>query len=99
LKAREWDDEAVARWLAGEFPRILEETRGRDAHLVFLDEADSMLSPVGRRTLAPRGQTPVLPCWDRRDRISAISCVPLSPPAAARVRLPALAGFVSENQS
>jgi transposase len=38
-----------------------------------------MLAPVLRRTLAPRGQTPVLPCWDRRDRISAISCVTLSP--------------------
>jgi transposase len=32
-----------------------------------------------RRTLAPRGQTPILPCWDRRDRISAISCITLSP--------------------
>ena len=32
-----------------------------------------------RRTLAPRGETPVLPCWDRRDRISAISCITLSP--------------------
>ena len=38
-----------------------------------------MLTPVVRRTLAPRGQTPVLPCWDRRDRISAISCITLSP--------------------
>jgi transposase len=38
-----------------------------------------MLTPVVRRTLAPRGQTPVLPCWDRRDRISALSCITLSP--------------------
>jgi transposase len=38
-----------------------------------------MLSPVLRRTLAPRGQTPILPAWDRRDRISAISCITLSP--------------------
>jgi len=38
-----------------------------------------MLTPVRRRTLAPRGQTPVLPCWDRRDRISALSGITLSP--------------------
>jgi transposase len=62
-----------------EFPRILAETRQRDAHLVFLDESGFLLTPVVRRTLAPRGQTPVLPCWDRHDRISAISCITLSP--------------------
>ena len=55
------------------------EAKTRDAHLVFLDESGFMLTPVVRRTLAPRGQTPVLPCWDRRDRISAISCITLSP--------------------
>jgi hypothetical protein len=51
----------------------------RDAHLVFLDESGFMLTPVVRRTLAPRGLTPVLSCSDRRDRISAISCISLSP--------------------
>lgn len=55
------------------------EAKARNAHLVFLDESGFMLTPVVRRTLAPRGQTPVLPCWDRRDRISAISCITLSP--------------------
>jgi len=37
-----------------------------------------MLSPTVRRTLAPRGQTPIQYCWDRRDRISAISAITLS---------------------
>ena len=32
-----------------------------------------------RRTLAPRGQTPILPCWDKRDKVSAISAITLSP--------------------
>ena len=36
-----------------------------------------MLTPTVRRTLAPRGQTPVLPALQRHDRISAISCVTL----------------------
>ncbi len=38
-----------------------------------------MLTPTVRRTLAPRGRTPILRCWDRHDRISAISCITVSP--------------------
>jgi transposase len=62
-----------------EFPRIAAEAEERGAHLVFPDESGFMLTPVVRRTQAPRGQTPVVPCWDRRDRISALSCITLSP--------------------
>jgi len=73
------DDEEVLRWLDEAFPRILREARERDAHLVFLDESGFMLTPVVRRTLWPRGVTPILPVAPRRDRISAISCITLSP--------------------
>ena len=45
--------------------------------MVFLDEAGFMLTPTVRRTLAPRGKTPVLAALQRHDRISAISCVTL----------------------
>lgn len=38
-----------------------------------------MLQPVVRRTWAPRGETPVLDCWDRHDRLSVISALTLSP--------------------
>ena len=38
-----------------------------------------MLQPVVRRTWAPRGQTPIHSSWDRRDRLSAISAVTVSP--------------------
>ncbi|UCD51806.1 MAG: transposase [Phycisphaerales bacterium] len=38
-----------------------------------------MLQPVVRRTWAPRGRTPIQYSWDRRDRISAISAVTVSP--------------------
>lgn len=55
------------------------EAQARDAHLVFLDESGFMLTPLVRRTLAPRGITPILPVANRRDRISAISCITLSP--------------------
>jgi transposase len=46
---------------------------------VFLDESGFMLTPTVRRTLAPRGKTPILKSWDRHDRISAISAVTVSP--------------------
>ena len=38
-----------------------------------------MLMSLRRRTLAPRGHTPILPAWNRRDRISAQSAVTISP--------------------
>jgi len=78
-KARERDDKEVERWKADELPRILREAWKRRAHVVFLDESGFQLTPSVRRTLAPRGRTPVLEAWDRRDRISAISCITLSP--------------------
>jgi transposase len=78
-KARERDDKEVERWKGDELPRILREAWKRQAHVVFLDESGFSLTPSVRRTLAPRGQTPVLECWDRRDKFSAISCVTLSP--------------------
>ncbi len=38
-----------------------------------------MLQPVCRRTWAPRGHTPILRQWDRRDRLSAISTLTVAP--------------------
>ncbi len=38
-----------------------------------------MLQPVCRRTWAPRGQTPILRQWDRRDRLSVISALTVAP--------------------
>jgi transposase len=80
-KARERNDKEVARWVGDEFPRIVREAFARGAYLVFLDESGFFLTPTVRRTLAPRGRTPVLDAWDRRDKWSAISCVTLSPVA------------------
>jgi transposase len=69
--------------------RFLRERLGwtpQKPHLVFLDESGFMLTPTVRRTWAPRGRTPVLDAWDRRDRISAISSLSISP-VARRVNL------------
>lgn len=81
-KARERNDKEVARWVGDEFPRVVREAWQRSAHLVFLDESGFFLTPTVRRTLAPRGKTPVLAAWDRRDRLSAISAITISPVAA-----------------
>ena len=78
-KARERNDKEVARWLDDEFERIVRDAFRRRAHLVFLDESGFFLTPTVRRTLAPRGQTPVLEAWDRRDKLSAIRAVTVSP--------------------
>jgi transposase len=80
-RARERNDKEVERWKADEFPRILREAWRRKAHVAFLDESGFMLMPLVRRTLARRGQRVFLRCSARHDRISAISCVTLSPRA------------------
>jgi transposase len=78
-RAKERDEDGIRRRKEHDFPRIAREAAARGAHLVFLDESGFQLSPAVRRTLAPRGRTPVLACWDRHDRLSAIPCVTLSP--------------------
>src|SRR5262245_25931211 len=81
---RERDDKEVERWKADEFPRILREAWRRRAHIAFLDESGFLLMPLVRRTRARRGQRVSLRCSAKRDRISAINCVTLSAPGAAR---------------
>lgn len=53
--------------------------RRLNAHVVFPDESGFQLAPSVRRTWAPRGQTPLIHHWDRRDKVSAISAVSVSP--------------------
>src|SRR5260370_40981753 len=47
--------------------------------MVFLDESGFQLSPVVRRTYAPKGKTPIVEAWHRKGRISAISAVTVRP--------------------
>jgi transposase len=47
--------------------------------IVLIDESGFMLQPVVRRTWAPKGETPIQYSWDRRDRLSVISAITLSP--------------------
>lgn len=57
-----------------------------NAHIVFLDESGFLLIPTVRRTWAPRGRTPTHRHRYRRDKISAISGISVSP-ARRRVGL------------
>jgi transposase len=81
-KARERNDKEVERWLDDDFERIVRDAFRRRAHLVFLDESGFFLTPTVRRTLAPRGCTPVLEAWDRRDKLSSLSAITVSPLAS-----------------
>jgi hypothetical protein len=56
-----------------------QKARRKGRHVVLLDESGFMLQPLCRRTWAPKGRTPVLRCWDRRDRVSVIAALTLSP--------------------
>jgi len=85
-RARERNLKEVERWIADDWPRILRQAYQRRARIALLDEAGFLLAPVVRRTMAPRGQTPVLDCSDKHDRISVISAITLSP-RAQRVSL------------
>ncbi len=51
-----------------------------------MDESGFMLRPCVVRTWAPRGQTPTVLAYDRRDRLSVISAITVSP-ARKRVGL------------
>jgi transposase len=81
-QARERDETDIEWWKNVRFPKVAAAARKRKAHLVFLDESGFMLTPTVRRTWAPRGSKPVLRCWDRRDRLSAISGITVSPKIA-----------------
>jgi transposase len=59
-RASERDEEAIARWVAHEWPRIKKGAAAASAWIVFFDESAVSLIPPVRRTWSPRGQTPIL---------------------------------------
>jgi transposase len=80
-RARERNVQEVERWIADDWPPIIRQAYQCRARIALLDESGFLLSPTVRRTMAPRGQTPVLVCSDSHDRISVISAITLSPRA------------------
>jgi transposase len=55
-----------------------------------------MLRPLVRRSWAPCGQTPILHCWDRRDRLSVIGAITV-PSSRERHRLSAVFRIHAKN--
>lgn len=54
--------------------------RNEGAHLVLIDESGAFLSPLVRRTLAPRGRTPILKVPGRkRQKVSLIAALSIAP--------------------
>ena len=51
----------------------------RQGYLTFIDECGFMLSPLVRRTWAPRGITPTIAVTEPHGRISAIAAITISP--------------------
>jgi transposase len=49
------------------------------AHLVFADESGFLLTPTVAKTWAPVGRTPIVKHFERRERISVISGISVSP--------------------
>lgn len=76
---RERNDIEITRWTIEDFPRIVKEAEQRGAYLVFIDESGFLLSPLIRRTYAPRGQTPVIKASNPHGRISVIGALAISP--------------------
>lgn len=71
-------------------------TRRLGAYLAFVDESGFLLIPTVRRTWAPRGKTPLLYHSYRRDRISTIAALTVSP---RRARLGLYVQFHPKNIS
>jgi len=54
--------------------------RRQRAHLVLIDESGFLMSPLVRRTLAPRGRTPILKTTAaRREKVSVTAALTISP--------------------
>ncbi len=52
----------------------------RRAHLVLIDESGFLMSPLVRRTLAPRGHTPILKTpGGRHEKVSVVAALTISP--------------------
>lgn len=75
----ERDPNAVKCWREEMAAIIVQRARKRNAYIVFVDETGFMLSPIVRRTWAPRGRTPVIKVTKPHERISVIGAVTISP--------------------
>jgi len=74
-RAYERDEAAVAKWKAGDYPRLKRRAKRRKADIFFLDEAGFSSEPAPGRTYGLKGQTPVVRTSGQRQKVSAVSAV------------------------
>jgi transposase len=74
-RAYERDPEAVAKWVAGDYPKLRRRAKRCGATIFFLDEAGFSAEPNLGRTYGLRGSTPVVKTTGQRQHINAISAV------------------------
>jgi transposase len=76
----ERDEKAIRHWIERDWPRIKRRAARTGAHVVLIDEAGYLLTPLVRRTWAPRGQTPLRHTHARhRRKVSTIGGLSVSP--------------------
>src|SRR5258706_52319 len=71
-RALQRDEQAIARWRAQTWPKLLRRARRERRTLVFEDESGFYLLPGLVRTYAPKGQTPVIHEKQTRDHLSVM---------------------------
>lgn len=77
---RDRNDEAIARWLAKDWPRIKQKARRRGACLLLLDESGLLMAPLLRRSWALRGHPPESKYKaGHREKVSVAAALWLSP--------------------
>lgn len=77
---RERDDQAIARWLAQDWPRIKQKAHRHGACLLFLDESGLLMAPLLRRSWALRGNPPASKYKaGHREKVSVAGALWLSP--------------------
>ena len=77
---REQDDEAIAQWLAKDWPRIKQKARRRGACLLLMDESGLLMAPLLRRSWALRGHPPESKYKaGHREKVSVAAAVWLPP--------------------
>jgi transposase len=77
---RERDPAAIAAWLRHDWPRIKREAARRGAWIALIDESGLLMTPLVRRSWAPRGQQPILRHQGRQhEKVSVAAALWLSP--------------------
>lgn len=71
----ERDPVSVRRWVKEKFPALRARAKARGAQIFFLDETGIRSDAGLGRTWAPRGETPIVKTFGRRQSINAISAV------------------------